>query len=349
MMLSLAPLALAALTCGMLALPLTPAILEIFERKDASPLVTRQDDADIRNFARAFRKYIEPLLPALSRCAAGACNENMFLGDRDPAVLVGDGGIYGEPGQEARTLVLFARQAYLCDRLTFLKDVYAAGNLQGGKENVFRALLGEGEINLNEASIVLRWVHAEGALLALQGSVLYGRTSSEKAVYLAHACRFERVHAPVIVSSAGETGSPAPSWTMIPEERTGRVFGRTRIHGDLHLASEEICWSDIIATGEVRLDDRTRVFGSIKASGDIYLQNQSEVAGSLVSSGAIYIGRDCFIKGPALAQKEIRIGAGTQIGTPQSATTVSAPRIRLAPNCVLHGTLWARIEGWVEA
>ena len=105
---------------------------------------------------------------------------------------------------------------------------------------------------------------------------------------------------------------------------------------------------NIIVTGSIQVDERTRIFGSAKSNGDIHLREQAEVQGSLVSTRTIHIASNCSVKGPLLAENEIIIGAGTQIGTPGSPTTVSAPRIRVSPDCVIHGTLWARVEGRVE-
>ena len=70
MMLLWAPLALTATTGAMIALPLAPAIIEALRRKDASALPTRKDDGNIRNFARSFRRYIEPLQAELASSAA---------------------------------------------------------------------------------------------------------------------------------------------------------------------------------------------------------------------------------------------------------------------------------------
>lgn len=344
----LAILGLTLAVGGMLSLPLAPALLEIVHRRDASALVTRQDDGAIRNFAYSFRKRLESLLPALQQCAAAGCNESALLAGEERVLLVGGQGVYGDAGQPMSAVVLFAKQAHLADSTIFLKEIYASTDLRGGGRGVLRAVMGEGDITLDEETVILRWIHAEGELMVGACSSLYGRASACKAIYLARACRFERMHAPVIVSTAGEIRQARPSWTMIPDPQKRRAFGRSRIHGDLHLASEEICWSDIIASGDVYLDERTRVFGSIKANGNIRLRRQSEVGGSLVSGGAIHIDGDCFVKGPVLAEREIRIGSGTQIGTPQAATSISSPRIRIGPDCVLHGTVWARIEGWVE-
>jgi predicted acyltransferase (DUF342 family) len=342
-----APLALTAATSVMIALPLAPALIEVLQRKDAGPLPTRKDDGNIRNFARTFRRYIEPLQLELIACAEHNSIVEARLSDGAYALLVGKAGIYDIPEDKVETLVLFAKQSSMPDGLVFNKDIYAANALHGGRRNCFRAVLAEHDIFLSEESCVLRWVHAEGNLVVGRNSSLFGRASAEKAIYLSPGCSFERVHAPFIFTSIdGQVAAELP--LAKPQAERLQKLGRSRIHGDLHLGPGEMVLGNIIATGSIHVDERTRIFGSAKGNGDIHLREQAEIQGSLVSTRTIHIASNCAVKGPLLAEDEIIIGSGTQIGTPSSPTTVSAPRIRIAPDCVLHGTLWARVEGRVE-
>ena len=105
---------------------------------------------------------------------------------------------------------------------------------------------------------------------------------------------------------------------------------------------------NIVATGAICIEEGGCIHGSAKGNGDIELRPQTRIDGSLISTGVIRIGSHCMIKGPVLAEHEISIAPDTQIGTSDSPTTISAPRIRIAPDCVVHGTLWARLEGSVE-
>ena len=345
-----APLALTATTGAMIALPLAPAIIEALRRKDASALPTRKDDGNIRNFARSFRRYIEPLQSELASSAARNSIIEARLADGAYVLLVGKEGMYDVPEDTVQTLALFAKQCSLPDNLTFTKDVYAGDLLYSGKRNCFRALLGEDDISLGEESSVLRWLHAEGKVRVGPRSRLFGRASSEKAIYFSSGCSFERTHAPAIFTSLGselDVATDATTANPLPEKV--HKLGQSRINGDLHLSSGEMLLGNIIVTGSIQVDERTRIFGSAKGNGDIELREQAEVQGSLVSTRTIRMASNCCVKGPVLAEDQIIIGAGTQIGTPNSPTTVSAPRIRIAPDCVVHGTLWARVEGRVEA
>ena len=344
-----APLALTAATGGMLALPLTPALWELWRRKDAGPLVTRKDDGRIQNFAQSFRNYIAPLQPALVLCAEHSGNAKLRLPDRKYAFLIGRGETYDVLAEKLTTLVLFANEISMRSNMVFTNDVYCADVFHGARSNVFRALLGEKDVFLGESTQVLRWIHAEGNLVVGQSSHLHGRCSSTTALWFSTACRFERIYAPLIVTAinAGPESPPPALLSTEPVAKSHRR-GRSRVQGNLYLGPHEMFLGSVIATGSISIGENSHIIGSAKGNGDVHLAPQSHVDGSLVSTGTIHIGPRCMIKGPVLAEDEITIAAGAQIGTPDSPTTVSAPRIRIAHDCRLHGTVWARVEGRVE-
>src|SRR5436305_3874243 len=155
-----APLALTAATGGMLALPLTPAVIEILRRKDAGPLPTRKDDGDIRNFARSFRRYIDPLRSHIAAASQSGSIIEARLPNGCYTLIIGKDGLYPLSEQRVETLVVFGKEISLLDHLSFTQDVYAADVLYGGRNNVFRGLLGESDIYLAEGTLVMRWLHA---------------------------------------------------------------------------------------------------------------------------------------------------------------------------------------------
>jgi acetyltransferase-like isoleucine patch superfamily enzyme len=342
-----APLALATATGAMLVLPLAPALWELWRREDAGPLATRKDDGRIQNFAHSFRAYVAPLLPALAACAERQAIEKLQLSDNTHAFLIGKDGTYNGIDQEVRSMLLFAREISMPAKMVFVNDIYSADSFRGAPSNVFRSLLGEKNVFLDEATQVLRWIHAEGHLSVGQSSHLRGRCSSATAIWLSTDCRFERIYAPLIVTAinASPQSPPAPS-SFEPVAATSGA-GRSRIQGNLFLGPQEVFMGTVVASGSVNIGKNSQISGSAKGNGDVRMDSNSQVAGSLVSTGSITIGRNCMIKGPVLAENEITIGAGAQIGSPDSLTTVSAPRIRIAHDCRLHGTVWARVEGRV--
>lgn len=349
-----APLMLSTITGAMLAIPLTPAIVELMRRRDAGPLATRKDDGNIRNFATAFRRYIASVQPEVAACAQRQSIEEVRLRDGQYAVVVGATGVCNEIDPDFPNPALFGRAAWLRDGQVFSKDVYAADVLHSGKHNVFRAILGEKDVFLDEASQVTRWIHGEGKVIAAADASFYGRLSAGEAIYLSPGCSFERVNAPA-VHAVLNAEVPSPSENFEVKQVAGKKprkslekLGRSRIDGDLHLRVKEMFLGNIVATGSIRVEEDTQIVGSAKAHGDIRLQDRAQVRGAVVTTCSVYTGTNCYVEGPLLAESDIYLGAGTKIGRPDSPTTVSAPRIHLAPGCVVHGTVWARVEGRVE-
>ena len=218
---------------------------------------------------------------------------------------------------------------------------------------MFRAVLGDKDIFLGKENQVLRWIHAEGSVIAAAGSNLFGRLSAGKSICVSPGCRFERAHAPIIFAG---TDTQIPFATPVPRNGTAaearetpEKLGRSRIHGDVRLRSGDIFLGNIIVTGTIQVEKDTQILGSAKAHGDIRLHDRAQIEGAVVSNCSVHTGSNCYVKGPLLAEQEIYLGAGTRVGTPNSPTTVSAPRIRFASGCVIHGTVWARVEGRVEA
>lgn len=346
-----APLALVAATGAMVALPLTPALLEVRSRQDAAPLPTRTDDGNIRNFANAFRSYIEPVKTMLATCVERGSVHQAKLRDGVDAILIGAPTECAFATNEVNAVVLCGGdEVHLPSDTIFSRDLYCSGILFGGDNDVYRAILAESDVFLGSNTTVLRWMHAEGAIRVGSGSAIFGRTSSEKAIQFGSGCRFERVHART-VAFGGSDLAPQQARANIYGKRSimDVRLGRLRVRGDFHLSAGELLEGHIIASGGVRIEDCARIAGSAKSRKDIHIGENTELHGTVVSGGDLHIARGCFLRGPVIAEGEIYIGAGTQIGSPESLTTVSAPRIRIAHGVVVHGTVWARTSGTVEA
>jgi predicted acyltransferase (DUF342 family) len=350
MMVVWAPLALTSLTGVMLALPLTPALLEVRRRADAAPIPIQQHDGEIANFARSFRRYIEPLLTELEACGNASVIAESTRPDGRGALLVGQSPFARQfEGTSNDPLVLFAARTVLTDDLIFGGDVYAADTLFAGKREIFRALLAEKDIFLGEGSQVLRWMHAEDSAYLERHCQSFGRLSAGHAIYMWPGCTFERVHAPRIATVWDESGFPlARTDVGSPGSRLDRPLRRWRVAGDFTLRSGEELQGNLVAASTVRLGDGCRVVGSIKSHGDTLVGAECEIDGSVVSTACVRIAGDSFVRGPVLAEEEVVVGPGAQIGAPDMLTTISAPRIRIAPGSLVHGTLWPREKGSVE-
>jgi cytoskeletal protein CcmA (bactofilin family) len=341
----LAPLALVASTGVLLALPLTPAVRELFSKRDAGPLVTRKDDGRIENFAHALRAKCQAYRPYVDRCTELEIDEAVELSGKEIFVC-GRSGAWGGPN-EIDTLALCARSVHLPDAFHSFNDFVAYDAVHSGNENLFRALLSEEDIVLGAGTQILRWIHAEGDLVAGENCALLGRASASKSIVLSHGCKFERIHAPAIYSS-GEAASLEVRQESAAFAKLARAgMGRTRLHDKTHLAAGQQYFGDLVSPKSLLMNEDSSVIGSVKANGKIEMNTGAEVDGSLVATKDVEIHSRCFVKGPLIAERQIVIHPGVQIGLPGAPTTISAPRIHIAPGSVLFGTAWARVEGRV--
>lgn len=333
-------------------LPLLPALTELYLKRDAQPLnVIQQHAGEIRHFSFGFRNYIAALLEPLRECVASGTTAHGAMPNGDQYLLLGradDTHLVSTGGETAtcQSVVAAGMDMVLPDGITFAKEVYAAGKITGGEESVFRALLGEKDIQLGRASTVIRWVHAVGAFRAGRDCDLYGRISSDREIQLESGCAFQRLNAPRIVlgrSDAQETNPSAETAPLSPP------VGRRLVDEDLEIQAGEIVSTNIVTRGRLHIGAGARVLGSVKSHGHIALGAGVHVEGSLISASTMHIGTDCRITGPVIAERGIAIDTGTRCGSVRTPTTVSAPTIEIADGVTVFGTIWARTEGHVVA
>jgi predicted acyltransferase (DUF342 family) len=347
---ALATVLLVLLAGILFTLPLLPALLELRLKRDAQPLdVIQQYAGEIRHFSYGFRTYIADLLGPLRECAASSSTAQGTMPDGDQYLLLGcaDNTSFVSSGKTPATcqsVVAVGLDVVLPDRITFTKEVYAAGAITGGEESVFRSLLGEKNIQLGRASTVIRWAHAVGAFRAERDCDLYGRISSDREIQLESGCAFQRLNAPRIVLGRSNTEE-----TSVDTETLLRALPSRRqlVDEDFEIQPGEIVTANIVTRGRLHIGAGARVLGSIKSHGHMALNAGVHVEGSLISASTVRIGRDCRITGPLIAEREIAIETGTQCGSVSVPTTVSAPMIEIADGVTVFGTIWARTEGQV--
>ena len=324
----------------MIALPLVPSLTELRRRRDAAPLPTRTDDGKIDNFAQSLRDYMEPLANL-----NGAVSRELRDGAEGRVLRMED--VPGLPGTPIENPIFASQTLVFPTPVCLSRELYVRGNLEIAGDSMLRAALIEGDASLGERTSVLRWIHVTGNLEAGPEAQLFGRASAAGNITLRYGCTFERVNAQVIyLGTEGKLAyESSPVW-----RGSGFVdlrLGRVRANGDFHLRDSDAFHGHIVAAGRVEIEDNVLVIGSVKARTHVAIGSGTHLEGTIVSRGRTTIGAQCYVKGPVLSEDEITIGPGTQIGTPACPTTVSAPRIRIAPGAVVCGAVWARESGQV--
>lgn len=373
-----APLGLTTVTAALLALPVTPALYELWKRGDAAPLPTSRHDGRIANFAEIFRSRLAPLRPQLERCRA---QREVFRTAIDgmQVLLVGSNSedFDFHPSLTAGVDAVMLTQPALIPAGTVVEaDVYAESILELGEGSALRAARGANDIILGENSVVLRWLHADGTICLRPGSTAYGRLSAGQSIQLEPGCVFEHMHAPQILTlDSHQDDADQRDTRFVPSngrvcqnhvcqtrEDAGEVAQtdpdasdaftssrkRIRIQGDFVLAAGETLNANVIATGEIRLGPGAHLFGTAKSYKDTVIEQEACVHGGIVCGSTVRLGARSFVAGPVLAEADVFVARGTRVGESNALTTISSCRIQLAAGCQLHGTVWARVRGSVE-
>jgi hypothetical protein len=348
---------LTSLTAALLALPVTPALYELWKRADATPLPTSRHDGRIANFAEAFRSRLQPLLPQLERChnqheLVRTCIEGMEV------LLVGRDDFDFDPSlTEGVAAVMLSEAALIPPGFVVEADIYTSCGLDLGERAALRAGLCEGDIILGKDSAVLRWLHADGSIFLRPGSTAYGRISAGRSIRLAPGCVFERMSAPQIITVDDDCGDNLPTMrdgcesdpAADKSEPLTSSRPRLRIQGNFALAAGETLNANVIATGNVHFGPGARLLGSAKSYKDTVVEEAACVQGSIVSGATMRLGPRSFVAGPLMAEGDVLIARGSRVGGPDELTTISSSGVQIASGCQLHGTVWARARGIVEA
>jgi predicted acyltransferase (DUF342 family) len=308
---------LVALTGSLVALPMMPAFMELFLRRDIGPLPVKNRTENVADFAHDFRTLFEDRSEATPHTPAGA------------------------------TAVVLNQHTVLAPGLFFADHIYAKKRLIAGGSNVFSAILGDSDVDLGGDSTVLCWVHAEGMVVAGAGTQLYGRASARSQVQLGYRCHFERVRAPEVTVVGGAGVAALDPALTAAASMLDRATERLLVPKDFVLGTGQTLCRNVVAGGSIYLADSSCVIGSLKSNGAMELEPRVRIAGSLISASHLHIGDECFVRGPVFAEGELVIESGTQIGTPEHPTTVRARRIRIAPRVTVCGSLWAHERGEV--
>ena len=346
-------LVLLVLTAAWLVLPLVPALRELLRPTDVEPLtMVGRDNADIARFARNFREYLKGQLAALEGEPDARGEQTGKLPDNTPFMRLARlpneiSRTSMPPGANGRLLVL-DQSTVLDGGEQFRLEVWSREDFIGGPSATYRAVLGEQNVELAEKSVVLRWVHSVGPLVIGPRSSVYGRTSSEKEVHIGAGVAFDRIGAPVIiVGSASPRPMPVSSGgkKFQPPERSRRLGDHLRVEQDLEVLADTVIDGNLVVAGRCWLGRNVRVNGSIKVHRELTCDEGVVITGAVVSRNLIKVGRDSWIQGPIISEEHLILEGGTEVGTPDQPTTISARTITLATGVVLCGQVMGEEGG----
>ncbi len=343
--------------------PFVPALHEWLVGSDAEPLVVvREQETNIRHFAHSFFDQIQAFFEreGIDTRAPPADYEGEFRpGQRFLFLKPDSRPLWSDEIRRTRlvnALLIASGDLMVEGGYVYEQEIYCGGQLYGGAHSTFRAVYAGTDLVLGQNCTVARWLHSQGHVHIGRDCTVYGRISSTSSITLGAGTRFQRLNADVMrfasdAAVAGGLGMRRPTaiaWQMPAETR--RLDENTvSCAGDLKLFTATRIDSHLVAHGTLELGTSCEMNGNIKAGKRLVIGAGCVVRGALVCPGPIVIGPGCLVKGPVVSETEISIAAGSVIGTPGLATTVTAPRVRVASGSQISGTLWATVEGVVDA
>lgn len=378
------------------ALPFLPAVFELVRPRDASPLTGVGSDAgDLTWFADGFRRYASSsgLLAELeSRYGSSPAGVTAGIDDdtdgkaelvraeprttfqlrdktnvrvmrsgrltRDFVAVPGRPRVGDREPDDMRDIIVIDVPTQLPEQLTVDCEVFARAAFIGGANMRMRALLAARTADLAIGTVIVRWVHADGALLVGRDSTLFGRATSNTEIRLGLGVRFERIKAPrIIVGAEDDEFVPPPTsdvlhgdpWARPVSDRITQMSPDTlRVHGDLTIPSGVVVSSNLVVMGTLVLEQGSQLQGSAKSRNGIQLKGRNIVTGSLTSVRDVYIGEQSRVAGPVICERLVHVHANAMVGTPQAQTTITAPNVVLTRGAAVYGAVAAREGGSTE-
>jgi cytoskeletal protein CcmA (bactofilin family) len=323
----LAFVVVAALTLVWFALPFVPAFAEWRRTGIMEPLPIPTDhDGDVRHFAKRFRAFVAS----------------------EPERQQGETTSEYSARRVATLRAFVAHSPLVVDRDSVIPgDVYATTSVYGWDDVVYRGLLADEDVALGRRSLVTRWIHTAGNLRVGAASALLGRASAEGLLRVEEGTSFEWLSAPRLEFGARRDTTISSEHAPGPAAPPSPTSALRCSDDDLDIPAGSEIDEDLIVSGRVRVGEGSIIRRSIKSHRTLELSRGVRVHGSLVSNTDVLVADDCVIGGIVVAERSIQIGARTRIGREHTLSTVTAPKITVAPGAVVHGTVWARESGCV--
>ena len=324
---------LVGLGAVLLMLPFLPGLRELRRPKDDQPVrIDESFTRDPRFFGNALREKLAPFLEGIG----DEPPYRLEIELRRPETLA----VYGDlhvPESAHEDVVTVALGAASIGRYARLGDTWVRGDAELMPGAAVRALACDGQVTMQPGARILRWLDAEGHLLADREADLGLSTSAGGVVRLSEGCLFRRLWGrPVFVRGEAEPAeAPEGGPASIEDEL---VWGRTRLSLPPGFRLE----SDLVSHTEVRIGAGATIVGTVKAHGPIAVGDGVRVRGHLISRRGITIGRGARIVGNVFAEGDVALGSGAHVGRKGGTKTVyAAGHVTLAPA--------AAVLGWVIA
>jgi hypothetical protein len=177
-----------AAVAALLALPLVPALRELYRASDNKSLsVVQSHDGRPENFSLNFRQFAQRTMESTTELEPVTDAEKPIITDASTMELRQD------PGEA----VLTSGSVSLCEDLWMHEEIYAKQDITCAPRVHARALLAEESLQTAADVTILRWAHSKKVTIGDRNE-LYGRLTASTKIAFRNRAVFQRLNAPRI-------------------------------------------------------------------------------------------------------------------------------------------------------
>lgn len=331
-------LLLAGLALAVFAAPFIPGWLELYRRRDSQPLHINMEHSSSPfffgdSFGALLRRGLFP---------AGSGENPAGLEQKDYTIVVSRQekvSVITAPAwtfaafSKVKNIVYAAGDLEVGEQSSFAKEVVAEGKVRIGGRTRLRALLCQGDLELDEGVSVARWLDARGSGLVIGANCRLGRNvASAGSLDLGPGCRFGKLYGLPIRTFQ------APPPASLPAEGNIREKALVATALLFSIPAGAMLRNNVLSTQDLKICSGATVHGDIKGLRGVELEDGVIVHGTIVADGAVTLGANCRVLGNIFAQGGVLLGHGCVVGEEGHVKSViSRSAVRLGPQTTVYG------------
>lgn len=328
------------LFCIMLLFPIAYSLIYLYKKGNNVLDIPQSKVRDARYFAKSFVSLFE-------QSFARYDGTGKIRLSKDEKIILADD--YTSCPTECDSIVYAERHDFIPSfGVGFKREIYAKQNAYLFGTVFVRAMAVKKDLILGSRTHVLRWVDAEGILVALDHCDLGISASSVSGMVLGENCTFRRLYAPVIFlgQAPDEKMWDKSDLSCNFDDLNQNILRDIRFVDDNLVDSSGILAASIITKHSITVLNDLVVKGHIRSHRSIRLCDNAVVYGNLFAEGDIRLGENTRIYGTVFSQERIFAESGVVIGTRAMTKSVIARKeIVFEKGCCVYGYISTETKG----
>jgi acyl-[acyl carrier protein]--UDP-N-acetylglucosamine O-acyltransferase len=290
-------------------LPFAPGVREFRKQRDAAPLFINMEYHKYpRYFATSFRKK---MVDSLTDSNATEGHRELNLSKREQVQII-DQAVFRQE-ESLGHLLYVLRDLESGVNVSFGKEVYVRGAARIGTINRLHALACDGDIRIGRGTRVVRWIDAEGDVVAGESCSLGIDATCGGMLSAGRSCTFLRLFGNPVC--AGEAGTRDDVWQEFEDAPALLTPDEAINRNPPDIPPLSLTQSSIVSDASLTVADYAVVRGHIKSHADLILGAQVTVTGNIFADGDVVLGPGCRVLGAVFSQQHITLKESAQVGS----------------------------------